>query len=332
MKPERLIVYTLVAGIVISFAFGAGFGVENIMSVLRNAQPAYLGYALFFQVIAVWATNMRWAKIVEYDGIKTDRWKLFNSTLSGIAFSNITPSSRLGGEPVRTFFLRKHSTADTAQSLATIITDRIFDQFSFFLVTIITLFFVLSSFFLPDWVSIALTVSLVLTLLIMFFITYLSITHDISSGIVSLFVKKFDMLKPLRKKLKDDVSAYSETVKAFLKKKRLWGWGIFYSSIMWVSDVLRVYFVFLALGAAVNPKLILIMLVLAPLAGLIPLLPGGLGLVEGAMILIYTSSGISLLLAGTATMVDRLISYWLLTFGGLFSSYYLGIKKYDENE
>ncbi len=74
---------------------------------------------------------------------------------------------------------------------------------------------------------------------------------------------------------------------------------------------------------------IAVALVISALAGAIPLIPGGLGITESAMILIYTSSNIALVAAGTVTIVDRIVSYWAVTFIGLLISSYLGIEKYE---
>ena len=56
---------------------------------------------------------------------------------------------------------------------------------------------------------------------------------------------------------------------------------------------------------------------MASFVGMIPLLPGGLGAVDGIMILFYASAGITASISAAATVVERLISFWMTTFIGL---------------
>ena len=97
--------------------------------------------------------------------------------------------------------------------------------------------------------------------------------------------------------------------------------------MVWVMDILRMYFVFLALNANVSFAVILTVIVVTALIGFLPLLPGGLALIESTMIIIYAASGIGLVIAGLQTILDRLISYWMVTFAGLSSAYRLGFTQ-----
>ena len=50
---------------------------------------------------------------------------------------------------------------------------------------------------------------------------------------------------------------------------------------------------------------------------MIPLLPGGLGAVDGIMILFYSAAGITASISAAATVIERLISFWMATILGL---------------
>ena len=62
----------------------------------------------------------------------------------------------------------------------------------------------------------------------------------------------------------------------------------------------------------------------ASLVGMIPLLPGGLGAVDGIMIGFYSKAGVSLSLAGPVTLIERLISFWMASIIGLAILPYYG--------
>ena len=90
------------------------------------------------------------------------------------------------------------------------------------------------------------------------------------------------------------------------------------------------YTVFLAFGANVSPVVIGEVFILASLAGMIPLLPGGLGAVDGIMIIFYSAAGISASVSAAATVIERLISFWMPTILGMVILPYYGSSVLDK--
>ena len=101
-------------------------------------------------------------------------------------------------------------------------------------------------------------------------------------------------------------------------------WGLILSFLIWISEILRVYFVFLAFGADVNLIIIGEVFIVACLVGMIPLLPGGLGAVDGLMILLYSAAGVPASVSAAATVIERLISFWMATMLGMAVLPYFG--------
>jgi uncharacterized protein (TIRG00374 family) len=102
-----------------------------------------------------------------------------------------------------------------------------------------------------------------------------------------------------------------------ISEKKLLYYTIPLSFLIWIFEILRVYVVFLAFGASLNVIVIGEVFILASLVGMIPLLPGGLGAVDGLMIGLYSKAGCPAGLAGPVTMVERLISFWMASIIGL---------------
>ena len=103
------------------------------------------------------------------------------------------------------------------------------------------------------------------------------------------------------------------------------------SFVIWIFEILRVYVVFLAFGADVSPFIIGEVFILAAFVGMIPLLPGGLGAVDGLMILLYSGAGITASISAAATVVERLISFWMTTFLGLLCLTMFGSNVLDKS-
>lgn len=53
------------------------------------------------------------------------------------------------------------------------------------------------------------------------------------------------------------------------------------------------------------------------LIGIIPILPGGLGSIDGVMILLYSMAGIPAGISTAATLVERMISLWMVIIIGV---------------
>ena len=140
--------------------------------------------------------------------------------------------------------------------------------------------------------------------------------------IVSRFYKKSS--EDLEKKIHDNIFGFQKTMSLLILNRKLLYYTVPLSFLIWIFEILRVYVVFLAFGASLNVIVIGEVFIIASLVGMIPLLPGGLGAVDGVMIGFYSKAGISLSLAGPVTLIERLISFWMATIIGLVILPYYG--------
>lgn len=99
------------------------------------------------------------------------------------------------------------------------------------------------------------------------------------------------------------------------------------ATIMASFDMLTLYFMFLASGYVVTPAVLLcgygLPLLLSKIAFM---LPGGVGVVEGAMVGIYTSLGVPDSVSVVSVLGYRLISFWIPTIFGFASAAFLSRK------
>ena len=93
-------------------------------------------------------------------------------------------------------------------------------------------------------------------------------------------------------------------------------------------DYLALLFALRAVGADPRPSLVLLAYTAAALLALVPFTPGGVGFVEAGLVGMLTLAGVSGGDALAATLLYRLVSYWLpLPAGGL--AYLLFRRRYD---
>ncbi len=90
----------------------------------------------------------------------------------------------------------------------------------------------------------------------------------------------------------------------------------------WAFEYLVLLVALVALGANVQPTLVLLAFVTAELLGLLPFTPGGLGFVEAGLAGTLALAGVHTADAVLATLVFRLVSFWLplpVGLGALFA-------------
>jgi len=112
-----------------------------------------------------------------------------------------------------------------------------------------------------------------------------------------------------------------------LKQPFIW------TMLMNFTELATIFVVYLAFGSVVNPGAIIIAYAVANLAGLISVLPGGVGVYEGLMTAVLTSAGVPKALAISATLVYRITNMVLfLPVGFVFYQIALRKKNIDPAE
>jgi len=111
-----------------------------------------------------------------------------------------------------------------------------------------------------------------------------------------------------------------------LKKPLLW------TLLINISELSTIYVVYIAFGSLINPGALIIAYAVANFAGLVAVLPGGVGIYEGLMTAVLASAGVAKALALSATVVYRVLNMMLfLPIGYIF--YHRALKyKSDTNE
>ncbi|RBQ22856.1 hypothetical protein ALNOE001_14290 [Candidatus Methanobinarius endosymbioticus] len=312
----------LVIGLAIVGAMLYFIGIDEIIDALKLANFWFILAAVIIQIFTYYLLALRWNIINGIANINTSIKDLLPMVLVGMGVNNITPSGRGGGEPVRACVLSKDSGKPTEETFATVIADRALDTFPFLVLAIITIIAMVLYFSLNDLIVVILIASVIIITLAFIVLIYMSINQKTGEKItkwivriVRIFYKKLGP-EELEEKVFKAISGFQKTMKQMLSDKKILYYALPLSFLIWATEIIRVYFVFLAFGANVDPILIGEVFIVASLIGMIPLLPGGLGAVDGVMILFYSSAGVSASISAAATVIERVISFWMTTLIG----------------
>lgn len=311
-------------------------GIDQVIDALKVANIGIIALAILTQVFTYFLYTLRWQilnKLADMDvGIK----KLLPMILVGLAVNNITPSGRGGGEPVRAYLLSKEKEEyHFEDTLATVVADRALDTFPFVVLAAITIVSMTLFFNLDLWLLVVMILAVIVIIAILIVLIYMCINPGFGSkvdgwiiGLVRRFYKRNS--EKLENQIHDAIFGFQDTMKLLISNKKGLVYTLTLSFIIWIFEIFRVYLVFLAFGANVNPIIIGEVFIVACLVGMIPLLPGGLGAVDGLMILFYSAAGVSASVSASATVIERLISFWMATIIGMVIMPYYGSSVLDK--
>ena len=297
-------------------------GIDNIINALKHANLSLIALAILLQFIAYFLYTLRWKLINSSVDINVSFKSLLPIMMVGLAVNNITPSGRGGSEPVRAYILAREHGYTLKDTFATVVADRALDTFPFIVLAAITIVATVFYFKIPTWLVVVLIVSVIAIIAILGILIYMCIDPNFGLRVekfilklVNCFYKKGS--EDLEKRIHENIFGFQETMKMLISNKKLLYLTIPLSFLIWVLEILRVYFVFLSFGATLNVIVIGEVFIIASLVGMIPLLPGGLGAIDGVMITFYSKAGVSQALAAPVTVIERLISFWMATIIGL---------------
>jgi uncharacterized protein (TIRG00374 family) len=315
MVNVKSIIFLLIGGsIILLYVHIVGAG--DVIERLSQADPLIFGAAAGCQAGALILWAVRWRILLQpFCSIK-----LRNSLagiLIGVFFNNITPIAKAGGEPFRAYFLEKKEGTSFEDAFATVAIDRILENFPFVVIIIISLvyfvFLLEISIEMIIILSFALLFNVFLLTLVLYFSFSLKAAKKLMFSFFRIGVKFSSRLKKYENRLERAVEQYHEAIRTVSSQESSLAVSLFISSAFWLLVIMRNYLVVVSLGYQVNFMVIVVVQMVGTLAGIIPILPGGLGSTDGLMIFLYFSFDFPLTLAVTASLLDRFLSFWMMT-------------------
>jgi uncharacterized protein (TIRG00374 family) len=327
MKYKPLILILIGIGILIGMILFIGPG--TIENAIKLANPWYVTLAVILQFAVYGLWTWRWSINIKSVGISVKKQHVFPMLMVGLAVNNLTPSARGGGEPIRGYILSKYSNSSFEKSFATVIADRGLDTFPFIVLAVITIVAAVFYLNLPDYALYSLIIAVLVLVAVFLVALYMSFNIEfgrkVSLWLVRL-IKRFS--KKDHSKLEENalkaIHGFQNSMRTMVKDRNVLLYGLPISFLIWILEIIRVYVIFSAFNVDVSLLVIAEVFIISTLIGLIPLLPGGLGAVDGIMIILFSAAGVPPSISAGATIVERLISFWMTSIIGIALLPYFG--------
>ncbi len=275
---------------------------EETLGTLQETRIHYVIPAVLVYLLSVYLFAIRWQKVLFCIGYNLKATSLVPIYFGAIFMNNITPANMTGGEPLRILWANKLFGISYTNAFKTILFERLVEAIPIALLLI----YVLYSFPSFDIKFLPLTSSLTLDSIHLILLVFLAV----GMAIWFLRAKFASLLRNLQKNWKQLKKSFTSVL--------LLSFGV------WALDIIRLKLVALALNIHLPLNLIITVSILSFLLGLLPLTPGGLGIIEGGLVSLLLYSGLPLASAGSFVFLERLISYGVSSVIGFMCLFYYG--------
>lgn len=321
---KRRAIPAMAAGVAVVLIMIWSFDPRKVLTVIARTEPRLFALAVCIQLVDLLLWALRWHLVLVRGGVKAPFRLVFAVNNVSMLVNNITPSARSGGEPLRVYLLARMTRYRARDIASSVVIDRVLDYFPLTLLLLLSAFLIAGSggrggilVILLGGVSF-LTAALILSL---WFLASERYVHRVARGVLRLLsrVSRRVRARRLWEELDEWVERFVKQLRELLQDRLTLIQGTLLSAAVWGCEILRTYVVFLSLGREVPLPVIVVSFTVSMFAGVLPLLPGGLGLVEISTASVYRLWGIDPGTSAAVALLDRLISYWMVNAIGVIS-------------
>ena len=318
MAGYKSIKFLLLAlGLVVLVIFISTIDLKSLSLALKKFNISILFIVSTLVVLNLIVKAIRW-KFLVYKTSKRDitaRFS-FSSILAGVASGSLTPGR---GEIAKPLMLKSYG-IPLSEATAAAFIEKIFDMFA------LCLLFLISLIFFVDYKGITYIIYFAIAIFIFFL---LFIAH--LKKVQHLFIILLKKIPVTGSKAIEFSNRFFESF-AMLKKKRVLALISLLSVSSMLLEIIRIFYIFTFFGLGVSFFLAMFSFSAAIVAGVISLVPGGIGINEISQTAII--AGLSKADTGllkNAVLIDRLFAYYLLIFFGALVLMKSGAKSKNPN-
>ncbi|MBU0666308.1 MAG: lysylphosphatidylglycerol synthase transmembrane domain-containing protein [Nanoarchaeota archaeon] len=324
MKKKLLILGSIVIGIIAFLLILKSVPLNEVWTSLKNAKPQHVIGYIIVSIGIMSAHTWRWKIVTSTQKLNIPFQKLLAYRIVGYGVSYLTPSAKLGGEPVRAALLTKHD-LEFHEALSSVIIDKTIDIAAcavFFFIGVITLLF---QFALPHE-----TETLLLVFAIVFLTLMILLYKRLTSGnsIVEPICKVLGLTKLKGfQKSKQKIRSFEDLlVKFFKEDKTDFLITIVISGLTWILMFLEYKFVGLMLGINLPFIAIFLIVCFVGVAFVVPI-PMAVGSLEASQLIAFSIAGLKTTSGLGLSLIVRVRDLLWSLLGIILLSYYgLNIK------
>jgi uncharacterized protein (TIRG00374 family) len=315
--------------------FFVGFdGLFTLLSKLNVYQ-----YSLFFSLavialfLAVLFDSLIWHSLLDSLSVKIKLRKIILYNWIGNFVELVVPSATVGGEVARIVLVQKETRNDTGIAAATVIGSRIISTFVYSGGLLVGFLALLLTRQLPIYLLTPVILVLIGTAGVIAVVFVVALMEgavekivNVSIWIAKRLIKNPVRLEGLREKIHHALSSFSEVFKTFKAHPRYLIKPVIYAVASWLFNIVVYLMIFYSLNFT-GISLIDLATVYCIITTVETLTAGfPVGAVEVTMINLFSVYGVPIAVAGAATTISRLLTFWCQILVGYPLVEWIGAK------
>ncbi|MEI6777094.1 MAG: lysylphosphatidylglycerol synthase transmembrane domain-containing protein [Chloroflexales bacterium] len=309
-SPRTLISFGLVFAIVIFALRGQNIDVGQTWEYMRGANPwlMLLGLAIFYTTFPLRA--IRWRMLLRNAHVPVHEGRSSWATLPALMeylylswFANCIVPAKLG-DAYRAYLLKHNGKVSFSSAFGTIFAERLLDMIGLFGMLLVSGWLTFGA-RMPEGTQIIFGFGALLVVGILVGLAGMRWLSPLIRRVVPTRLHDFYS--------RFEYAALRSFSPAILPRL------VLLTGAVWMLEGARLYFVILAMdqeGVSLGLSAVIFVALASSLLTALPITPGGLGVVEGAITVVLTFFGVDKHLGIAVTLLDRLINFWSIVIGG----------------
>ncbi len=314
----------ILVGVILFWLVFKNINLQDFFDILKNANIWYLILYFVLSVFIILCSVFRWNLILLSQKHKIKFIYLVKSYLAGYGVSYITPSAKLGGEPVRAALLKRYG-LKTHESLSTIIIDKSLELSGSALFFVVGAVILVLNYALPDNLKFLIVVVSIIFLGLIGFGIYQIINEK---GFIMTIYKFFRLhkLKKFGNVTKKLIDIEKLITKFYKKDKRHFFSALFVMAIAWGLMFAEFKLAMLIFGFDANMLQIFLTFSVVGASYLIPV-PFAMGTLEGGQVALFNTIGLNSAIGFGVGLLTRVRDSITAAIGLMIAAYYGVAKK-----
>lgn len=274
------------------------------MSELR---PSIWINLIALQMFSFLLLLIQWKRISAALGKDVSYRQMVSVNMRGIFYETITPGLKVGGELAKGLSLVNEMGFTSGEASALVVIQKSISIFALVFLSILSFMFLNTELQLTQttlFFTYAVLVGVLLLLVLVLFLPEKLYT----------FLNKSSSQGKIRIKIKNFLEKYIEAFNQIKKNKKEVFYQLLLSFVVWTLFPFKLYYIVNSLGLELSFIRAFAVTIVSYLAGMVPLLPGGLGSFEASMMGLFLLWGINKEQGLVIATLFRFTTFWLLFF------------------
>ena len=295
-------------------------GFNEVIAALSMARPSVLVLVVLVALAWLFAWSLALRTVLGVLGIPISAGRAFLVFASATFANNTTPFGQAGGEPFSALLIARATDSEYETGLAAIASVDALNFVPSIVLALVGMGYYATAFTLGRRIELAALTILVLALLIPLGVSVAwRRREDVKAAVVHVATPAIGRLTRVLPRVSPPepaaidrrIDGFFGAIERVARSRRGLLAALGFSALGWALLSASLWLSLYALGHAVSPAVVLFIVPVGSIAGVTPL-PGGLGGVEAALVLlIVPTTGVGLATASAAAVIHRGATYWL---------------------